>query len=122
MFQEWETPSFDFEQLIEYCTDFFKSRELPATVQRKGQNIAVVSADAFSLVVEQVGTMLKVTFPPPSRAGRDLNRFLGIFVTGLGVKADAERQLSLDRLELDFWEYLDQRLADLEAQKPTNSD
>src|SRR5712692_4750547 len=123
MYQEWETPSFGFEELIEFCAEFFKSRQLSASVKRKGADVAVVSTNVtpslgtLSLVVEHMGSMLKLTFPPPSRTRGDLNRFLGIFVTGLGIKADAERQLFLDRLELDFWEYLDRRLAELEAER-----
>ena len=128
MFQEWEIPSFRFDQLIEFCMEFFKSRRFSASVERKGAALAVVKADlasplgTLSVTVEHIGTTLKLTFPPPSRAGRDLNRFIGIFVTGLGVKGDAERQLFLDRLEQDFWEYLDQRLADLAAESDLGSD
>ena len=128
MFQEWETPSFGLDQLIEICMEFFKSREFSASVERKGTAVAVVKADlasslgTLSLTVEHIGTTLKLTFPPPSRSGRDLNRFLGIFVTGLGIRGDAERQLFLDRLEQDFWEYLDQRLADLAVESYPGSD
>lgn len=127
MFQEWETPSFSFDQLIEFCLEFFKSRRFSANVETTGATVAVVKADlessvgTLSLTIEHIGTTFKLTFPPPSRSGRDLNRFLGIFVTGLGVKGDAERQLFLDRLEQDFWEYLDQRLADLAVKSDLGS-
>ena len=128
MYQEWKTPPFGLEKLVEFCAEFFKSRQVSTSVQRNGQKVAIISANVMglrgtlSLVVEHVGSTLKLTFPPPSRVRGDLNRFLGTFVTGLGIKADAERQLVLDGIEQDFWEYLDRRLADLVSESQSDLD
>ena len=61
--------------------------------------------------------MIRLTYLPMSHLGYGLTMLGGLLLTGRAFKAEAEKQLILDRIEQQFWESLDARLAEL-----TNSD
>ncbi len=128
MYQEWESPSFTIEQLTEFCREFFESNRFSTDVERRREDRARITVEIspinerHTLTVERKGSRLKLTFPPLSRTSYDLARLGSIFVTGWGLRNAAEKELFLDRLEQQFWENLDRRLAAFREQGYGNLD
>ncbi len=117
MYQEWESPSFTLGQLVDTCREFFESRDLRTAVEKKTKNetllrtrIAAIN-ETQTLLIEQKGKKIRLTFLAPSQFKNDIARLGSIFLTGWVLKAQTEKQRVLDFLEQQFWETLDMKLA-----------
>lgn len=119
MYQEWEDPSFSIEQLIELCTGFFHDHDFAAKFENRKKDKTLIIAriepigENATLVIEQKKRRLKLTFLPLSHSSDGLARLGGFLVTGRTFKAEAEKQLFLDRLEQQFWDNLDRKLPEI---------
>lgn len=122
MYQEWESPSFTMDHLVKFCLEFFKSKQFRVQTEMKGTMKAVVIADIEpiserqSLVIEKIGSMLRLTFPPLSRSSSRFATIGTLFGTGVRVRNETEKQMVLDRIEEQFWGRLEERVAEIQSQ------
>ncbi len=127
MYQEWKSPSFSIEQLIQLSTQFFKDHGYPTSVEVKGKGKTLVRAridpigETQTITVEHRGGRMRITFPPLSHATDGLARLSGLLLTGRAYAAEAKKQLILDGIEQQFWETLDKKLAEIAPVKPSTS-
>lgn len=119
MYQEWKSPLFTSLQLSELCKEFFQTRDFQTELLKKGSNKLLLKIRISpinltkTLTIESKGRKLRLTFPPPSHASDGLMRLGGLLVTGRAFKTGSEKEIFLDSLEQQFWEYLDSKLGNL---------
>lgn len=122
MYQEWDSPTFTAEILLQLCRDFFASQNFSTSIESQGKdksllkaNIAPIGATQ-TIRIERKGRGIRLTYLPLSHAADGFARLGGLLVTGRVVKGEAQKQLFLDHLEHQFWENLDLALASFAAQ------
>ncbi len=103
-------------RLSELCKEFFEARNFHTELEINSRNKILVKIQISPinltkvLTIESKGRKIRLTFPAPSHASDGLMRLGGLLVTGRTFKTGSERDLFLDRLEQQFWEYLDREL------------
>ena len=119
MYQEWDSPSFTAEMLLQVCIDFFASQNFSTSIESQGKEKSLLKASITSIGatqtirIERKGRRIRLTYPPLSHTTDGFARLGALLVTGRVVKAEAQKQLFLDHLEHQFWESLDRALASL---------
>lgn len=117
MYQEWDSPPFTADELLELCKDFFTSQNFPTVVESKGRENSILKAHISpinatqTIRIERKGRKIRLAYTPLSHAADGLARLGGLLVTGRAVKAEAQKQLLLDDVERQFWESLDRKIA-----------
>ncbi len=119
MYQEWDSPRFTVAQLADIARGFFEARSSRTALEIKSAKRTLVKAqiarinETQTIIIEYKGRKIRLTYLPLSHARDGLARLGGLLVTGRALKVEVDKQLFLDNIEQQFWENLDNRLAEL---------